>query len=250
MEEQFRPSSYTPSPSAVWNWLRLQARLLLDFQFKTIYRDLKNILPGIKGKVLDVGCGQSPYKQLFNCRGISYCGIDIYEAGRFGYKNSESLKFDGQRIPFPDASFDYFLCTEVLEHVEEPQKLVDEIYRVLKPSTAGVITVPWSARFHYIPCDYYRFTPAALSRYFKNFKSQKVVPRGSDITVVASKIVVIYYWSIKLSNNALLWPVKLIAAIALFPLAILAVLIGHLSLILRIGSKDDPLGYTIWLEKA
>lgn len=223
---------------------------MFNFQVKTIYGDLKKVLPKVRGKVLDVGCGQSPYKHLFTSGKTEYYAIDIVESGQFGYENSESLKFDGQRIPFSDESFDYFLCTEVLEHLEEPQKLVDEIYRVLKSKAAGVITVPWSARFHYIPYDYYRFTPTTLARYFKNFKSQKVVPRGTDITVIVSKIIVIYCQNIKLSKKALLWPAKLIIAIALLPLVMLAVFIGHLSLFFHIGSEDDPLGYTIWLEKA
>jgi len=249
MEEQFQPLAI-PRPDTFCNWLKFQARLLIDFQFKTIYDDLKKFLPEVKGKVLDVGCGSNPYKHLFTSQGVWYCGIDIYEAGWFGYENSQSLKFDGQRIPFSDESFDYCLCTEVLEHVEEPQKLVDEIYRVLKSKAGGVITVPWSARNHYIPYDYYRFTPSTLTRYFKNFKSHKVVPRGTDITVIVSKIIVIYCRNIKLSKKVLLWPAKLIIAIALLPLVILAVFIGHLSLLFHTGSKDDPLGYTIWLEKA
>jgi SAM-dependent methyltransferase len=249
MEEQFRPIAI-PEPNTFWNWLKFQARLLIDFQVKTIYGDLKKVLPEVRGKVLDVGCGQNPYKHLLTSGKTEYYGIDIVESGQFGYHNFKSLKFDGKRIPFTDEQFDYVLCTEVLEHVEEPQKLVDEIYRVLKSGAAGVITVPWSARFHYIPYDYYRFSPVTLTRYFKNFNSHKVVPRGTDITVIVSKIIVIYCWNIKLSKKALLWPAKLIIAIALFPLVMLAVFIGHLSLFFRIGSIDDPLGYTIWLEKA
>lgn len=249
MEEQFWSIRNIP-PDTVLHWLEFQARLLFVFQFKTIYGDLKKVLPEVRGKVLDVGCGQNPYKHLFNSRKTKYYAIDIVESGRFGYENSQNLKFDGQHLPFLDESFDYFLCTEVLEHVEEPQKLIDEIYRVLKSKAAGVITVPWSVRSHYIPYDYYRFTPAILTRYFKNFKSHKVIPRGTDITVIVSKIIVIYYRNIRLSKNVLLWPVNLIIAIALLPLVMLAVFIGHLSLFFHIGSKDDPLGYTVWLEKA
>ncbi|MCX5714105.1 MAG: methyltransferase domain-containing protein [Candidatus Omnitrophica bacterium] len=141
------------------------------------------------------------------------------------------------------------LCTEVLEHLEEPQELVAEIYRVLKHGAGGVITVPWSVRSHYIPYDYYRFTPDALTKLFHNFSSYKIVPRGTDIAVVASKIIVIYCWSVRFSEKVWLWPAKLIIAIALLPLVALVVFIGHLSLFFRIGSKDDPLGYTVWLEK-
>ena len=71
---------------------------------------------------------------------------------------------------------------------------------------------------------------------------------GTDITVIVSKSIVVYLRWLKPVNK--LWlPLTLLAAVVTLPLLVVGVVVGHASLLLNIGSTDDPLGYTIWVEK-
>jgi len=249
--EQFRTVKNVP-PDTVANRFFFVVKLLADFHFASIYDCLSRVLPQVRGKVLDVGCGQSPYKHLLAPGQAQYFGVDVIAADKFDYAvrdNPGIIQFDGKSIPFSDGYFDFFLCTEVLEHTEEPQKLINEIHRVLKPGATGIFTVPWAGKLHYIPYDYHRFTPVTLIKYFGGFGSCEVVARGTDITVIASKILIVYLRAFAPSKNIFLWPLKGILALALLPVIALVALIGQLSLLLRIGSADDPLGYTVTVRK-
>jgi ubiquinone/menaquinone biosynthesis C-methylase UbiE len=209
---------------------------------------MKKFLPGVCGKLVDVGAGQSPFKHLLNKQSTRYVALDIYSADDFGYQNPDVVQFDGQNIPFDDDSVDSVLCTEVLEHVENAQGLVDEMYRIVKPGGPVVITVPWSARYHYIPHDYHRFTPSRLTNMFAKFSSATVQPRGTDITAIVSKLIVAYLRLLKPAHK--LWlPLTLLVALAFAPFLVIAVLAGHASVHLGFGSPDDPLGYTVWAKK-
>ena len=247
MAERFQPIEHSP-PEGFWGNLRFQVRLLLDFQVRTVYNHLKEVLPAIKGKVLDIGCGQSPYKHLLNPTAAEYIGLDTATASDFGYNEAKIIRFDGKHIPFEDNSIDYIVCTEVLEHVKDPQPLVDEAFRVLKPGGRGAVTIPWSARVHYLPHDYHRFTSFALEDIFRRFIFT-ITPRGTDITVIVSKIVIVYLRNFKISVNPVVSFFRVVFIFVFAPVIILCVLIGHLSLIFRWGSTEDPLGWMIFLEK-
>jgi SAM-dependent methyltransferase len=247
MAERIQPFEHAP-PDGIGGKIRFQLRLFLDFQVRTVYDDLKGLLPQVKGKVLDIGCGLGPYKHLFNPQNSEYIGLDIDQASHFGYGETGAIRFDGQRIPFPDASIDFILCTEVLEHVRDPQLLVDETCRVLKAGGSGVFTVPWSARVHYFPFDYHRFTPFVLKDMFQGF-SCTITPRGTDITAIISKIMVVYLRNFQMTENVLLMVPRLLFMVVFVPFMVLCVLTGYLSLIFHWGSPDDPLGWTVYLQK-
>src|SRR5262245_41461652 len=66
-------------------------------------------------------------------------------------------------LEFADASFDFILSDQVLEHVEgSPQKAVDECHRLLKPGGIAVHTTCFINPVHGSPKDFWRFTPEAL----------------------------------------------------------------------------------------
>ena len=246
MSEQFQPISNTP-PVGFFGKIKFYGRMLLDLQILTIFKDVKKQLPTYKGNVLDIGCGQSPYKFLLNLNATKYYGIDIIEAKSFGYNNSEITAFDGKNIPFENAKFDAVICTEVLEHVQEYQYLVDEIYRVTKFNADVIVTIPWSARFHYIPYDYFRYTPSSLKTMFSKFSKVEIIPRGSDFSVISSKVIVLFFRGFFPKQN---WKFIFIPLLLLcLPLLIIAVIIAHLAIYINFGSKDDPLGYTVLIKK-
>jgi ubiquinone/menaquinone biosynthesis C-methylase UbiE len=221
---------------------------MADFQVRTVFAHLQRHVPRMRGTILDVGCGQMPYKHLVDESHAQYVGIDVQDAARFDYDNPAAIRFDGVSISAADQSFDHVLCTEVLEHVAKPEPLVAEIHRVLKKGGTAIVTVPWSARFHYIPHDYHRFTPSALERLFEAFSSRTIEPRGTDITAIASKVIVAYLRTILGGASTPAWK-RAFALGTSIPALGGAVGLGHLSLALNLGSSDDPLGYVAYLTK-
>lgn len=243
-KEQFQPIANT-SPDTTLNKLKFFGRMLLDFQILSIYQHVKKVAPKMQGKVLDIGCGDSPYKHLLS-PAVEYKGIDVNIADDFKYKNSNVILFDGKHIPFEDNTFDGIMCTEVLEHCEDFKTLVDEMYRVCKKGAIGVITIPWSARYHYIPYDYFRYTPSTLKNMFSSFSEAEVLNRGTDINAICSKIVVLFFRNLTSFGN----PLTFLLAILFSPIVLLpAIIISHIALYFSIGSQDDPLGYTIYIKK-
>jgi SAM-dependent methyltransferase len=241
--ESFKPIRLKYDESAVGRAL-FALRLVVDLQAATIYAFLRAELPPLRGTVLDVGCGESPFAHLLSPE-ARYVGIDIEDAATFGMASDQSiLRYDGTTLPFADDSMDHILCTEVLEHVEDPQSFVAELYRVLKPGGSLIATVPFSARVHHAPHDFHRFTFWRLLSLFGAFANVAVTERGSDITSIASKIVVI---AVRLAKPQLGWNLiwRLPLAIPVSALAGIAVAVAHLGLVLGIGSPADPLGYAI-----
>lgn len=252
MSERFKPIRHQ-APDSLFSKLIFNIRLLVDFQFLTIYGFLRKVMPTFEGKVLDIGCGNSPFKHLVNVQKAMYIGLDVEEAKYFDYANPEVIYFDGENLPFEDNSIDHFICTEVIEHIPNPTKLIAEMKRVLKPTGKGIITLPWSARFHFAPYDYHRYTPSMLQQLFSAFSSATIVNRGTDINAIVSKLIVLYVgtcfnWSSSL-GSLLLSPFKLFFLLLCLPFMVHIVAWGHLALWFGWGSVDDPLGYTIMVNK-
>jgi ubiquinone/menaquinone biosynthesis C-methylase UbiE len=246
LREKFQPLANT-APDSIPKKIRFYGRMILDLQILTIFRDIKKIVPFYEGKVLDVGCGDSPYRFLLNKAQTNYYGIDIADAAKFDYDNTEITAFNGEDIPFEDEMFDAVICTEVLEHVEKYQKLTDELYRVMKKGARGIITIPWSARYHYIPWDYFRYTPSSLKTIFSQFTEVNITPRGTDIAAISSKIIVLYFRNL-LPQKMWAWLLTPIW-IVFSPILIITVIIAHFALWFKLGAEEDPLGYTIIIKK-
>lgn len=141
------PSSFiAPSlgPWSVFLWLHRQP----------ILTSIKKAAPFLKGKLLDVGCGNKPYQELLDV--TQYYGIDVTTSPHT--KQQFDSFFDGQNIPFDDNSFDSVLCTEVLEHAIDEKKLMSEIIRVLKPGGYAFVTAPMFINHHEQPFDFRRLT--------------------------------------------------------------------------------------------
>ncbi|WP_020468723.1 class I SAM-dependent methyltransferase [Zavarzinella formosa] len=67
-------------------------------------------------------------------------------------------------LPYPDATFDYVISDQVMEHIEgNPNAAFDECFRVLKPGGMVIHTTCFINPIHGFPSDYWRFTPNALS---------------------------------------------------------------------------------------
>lgn len=138
-----------------------------------------------EGRLLDLGCGKKPYKNLFP-NVSEYIGVDFHNEGHDHSSEDIDVFYDGKTIPFPDDTFDGVLCTEVLEHVEDLEGIMDEIRRVLKPGGKALITVPFVWNEHEMPFDFRRFTLTGITRLFetKGFKIEREHKNGNAIKVL------------------------------------------------------------------
>jgi methionine biosynthesis protein MetW len=100
---------------------------------------------------LDVGCGDGGTSGTWLAgHSASYIGVDIsssaIEAARARGLDARLIT-DASELPFEEASFDLVTCTEVLEHLFEPQAAVKEMVRVLRPGGRLLVTVPNAAHW-------------------------------------------------------------------------------------------------------
>lgn len=96
---------------------------------------------------------------------------------------------DVQNLNLPDNSIDAIICIAVLEHVEEPQKAVQEIWRVLKPGGYCFLYVPFLYYYHPMSGyykDFYRFTCDGLKYLLKDFRSVELWNVRGAIATVAN----------------------------------------------------------------
>jgi SAM-dependent methyltransferase len=239
--ERWQPPAFRP-PRTRWDRLLAAGRRLLDLQAASMWRDLKLELASAHGDVLDVGAGAQPYRPLLP-RGARYRAIDVAVAGEaFGYDLPDTEYFEGDHWPVEDASIDVVLATETLEHVPDPTVFLAEARRVLRPGGRIVLTVPFAARWHYIPHDYWRFTPSSLLNLLASacFSDVVVHARGNEITVACYKLMALILPALFPPDGGVT-PGRIGAILALPLLALLA-LVAHLSM--RNDGGVDCLGWT------
>ncbi len=117
---------------------------------------------GAAGKrVLDVGCGVKPYYPFF-AQAAEYVGVDVQE------NPQADLSGAVEKLPVPDGSFDIVLCTQVLEHVEDPAGATRELHRVTAPGGRVLASTHGVMLYHPNPEDYWRWTHAGLEKLFRD----------------------------------------------------------------------------------
>jgi len=111
-----------------------------------------NIISQHKGKrLLDIGCGTGnitvKLKDFIDeIHAIEISGRAVKAAKEKGV-NASQLDIDEKNLPFNNNFFDIIFCGELIEHVFDPDHLLDEIYRTLKPKGIAVITTPNLANY-------------------------------------------------------------------------------------------------------
>ena len=247
--EHWRPPFYY-RPHGRLQKLKTFFYQFFDLQAGTIYLHLSACLPTVEGDVLDVGCGIQPYRHLFPPE-ARYKGLDTIDSKKkFGYAAPDTVYFSGKKWPQKDRSVDFILCTETLEHVPDTKTFLREAYRCLRPGGTVLFTIPFEARWHFIPYDYWRFTPSGLELIFgqAGFSSIKVFGRGNQLTVVCYKAMA-FVWSLlnPLPSNFFLRATCRIIGCLSLPLFFGAVLLANLTL-WREG-RVESLGYTLLAQR-
>jgi SAM-dependent methyltransferase len=134
-------------------------------------------------RILDVGAGSGHYRAFF--RQQEYLAIDR------GYEQKDlaglSAVADIAAIPFAGEAIDSAVCMEVLEHVPDPFRILNEINRVLRPGAHVLVSTPLCYGEHMQPHDFQRYTRFALQEMFRRtgFEIVSISPRGGFFTLLA-----------------------------------------------------------------
>lgn len=131
----------------------------------SIYYALKALRNSTFQKVLDVGCGTKPYQDFFSTE--NYIGLE-YDTARSRTTSKADFFYSDNVFPFENDEFDLVLCSQVLEHVEEPLIFIKEIKRVMKNGGTLILTAPFCWDEHEQPYDFLRFSSFGMKKIFEN----------------------------------------------------------------------------------
>lgn len=116
---------------------------------------LKRVRPVHAERVLDFGCGGSPYRDLFSA--------NVYHRADFhGFADLDFEFGEDSVIPAPDGNYDLVLSTQVLEHVREPARYLAECQRLLRSDGRLILSTHGIYEDHGCPYDFQRWTADGL----------------------------------------------------------------------------------------
>jgi SAM-dependent methyltransferase len=137
-----------------------------------------------RGILLDVGCGSKPYEALFAPFVDKHYGSEY--SPESGYRgNRADIAGAAGDIPLADECVDTILCTEVMEHVPDPERVVAEFARILKPGGIVITTAPFFFPTH-DSYDFFRYTDTGIAVMMQRhgIGIEKVEPlSGTGLTV-------------------------------------------------------------------
>jgi SAM-dependent methyltransferase len=191
------------------------------------------------GALIDVGCGDMPYKDLILSKVQKYDTFDFE-------RRAEGVTFVGdvQHMDMIAAeSYDSAICLEVLEHVPDPFKGFDELARILKTGGVLILSVPHLSRLHEEPHDYYRYTKYALRTILetRGFEILELKERGGLFSFLGHQVstaVVCLTWHIPVIKHVMFFLNKWLCV---YPSRALDALLS--------GGGMFALGYTVVARK-
>ena len=127
---------------------------------------LKSRVPTIDGPVLEVG-SRSTDTPTVSFRDVypEYVGVDLAPG------NGVDVVADlSKPNPLPEGHFSLVICCSVLEHVESPWAVAENITKLLRPGGTVYVSVPWIWRYHAYPADFWRFSWQGIEKLFPEIK--------------------------------------------------------------------------------
>jgi len=151
--------------------------------FRRYYLDNLLSATDFFGKVLDVGGKKDNKRGNFR---PSLGKVEKWEYLNIDPATNPDYCCSAEAIPVADETYDIALMTEVLEHLENPERVIAEVYRVLKKEGHVVATMPFLYPIHADPLDFQRWTPAKIKLEFENagLIIEKIEPVGSVFGVL------------------------------------------------------------------
>ena len=151
-------------------------------------RDLLKYSQHYKGTLYDLGAGESPYKDFFLGFADQYIAVDW--AGSFHDTKADIAADLNKPLPIESEAADTVVSLSVMEHLCEPQIMLNEAYRILKPGGRIVLQVPWQWWIHEAPYDFFRYTPYGLKYLFEKagFVDVVVEAQSGFFTMLTLKV--------------------------------------------------------------
>ncbi len=203
--------SSTPFYSGFWNHVRITRAINKSSQFA-------------HGVLLDVGCGSKPYARVFESSVEKHIGLEY--STESVYRDCKADFFgDAMELPMKNESVDTILCTEVLEHIPAPEKVIAEFSRVLKKGGTLITTAPFFYPIH-DAWDFFRYSPDGLAVMMKRngFEIELLEPlSGSAVTLAL--MFNLYWFEMGFMWTKWLYPIGLI----LRPILLLIVFIVNIT---------------------
>ena len=173
-------------------------------------------------KIIDIGAGSCQYRDYF--KKVKYFSQDVEN------NKEKSIDFvcNVKSIPVKRDSFDYILCTQVLEHLKDPHLAFEEFRRILKKGGKLFLTTHMAFEEHMAPIDYFRFTRFGL-RYLaesNGFRVEKIEPQGGRFIVLAKELQILVPRLVK--NKYVVFIFYFIFSIPLFFLSLILFLLDFL----------------------
>jgi SAM-dependent methyltransferase len=185
-EEKALLERLKPSPED-WDYLAL----------KDVGQFVRSVMDACHGRLLDFGCGRSPYRSLFpRCE---YLRADLDQS-----KGADFVVSTEGTVNAPSGSFDVILSTQVAEHVASPAVYFSECFRLLKPDGTLLLTTNGMWEDHAVPHDFQRWTADGLKRDlelagFPDVHVTRLTCGGRALWQMAS-----HHWSMSLEGPGLL----------------------------------------------
>jgi len=197
-------------------------------------------------RLLDAGAGEGRFKSYF--AHTRYTAVDLAVGDQaWDYGNLDVIS-DLAHLPFADGVYDAAICTQTLEHVKDPLRVVKELARVLKSGGQLFLSAPQSWYQHQKPHDYFRFTSFALAHLFaqSGLEPQFIKPMGGYFWFLSFQLQRLHFWlwppDPKESPTARLVRIFVTVVIRVFFLFLLPLPLYYLDKLDK--RQDQTLGYT------
>lgn len=134
-----------------WYYQSLRVDPLQRYWHKRRFEEVGKLIEPVKGEVLDLGCADGMFSKVIldKSKAKSLTGIDVLETSvdwaNKHWKETRKMKFvvgDAHNLKFESQSFDAVFSMEMLEHVVSPEKVLNEVKRVLKKGGYAIFLVP------------------------------------------------------------------------------------------------------------
>jgi len=151
-------------------------------------RHLASVAHLVRGRTLDIGCGEQPMIRLIEPHAESIIGID--HPHRLHPQSRARVYGSALALPFRSGSFASAVCLQVLEHVSEPELLLREAGRALAPGGVLLLTAPLIWNEHGMPYDFFRFTRYGLRHLLEKagFEVVEVRPMAGYFVTAAARL--------------------------------------------------------------
>jgi SAM-dependent methyltransferase len=158
-----------------------------SLRFRRFYLDKALHETVFRGRVLDVGGKKHEKRGSFT---PPLDAVDSWEYLNIDVSTQPDYLCSADTIPVADNSFDMIILTEVLEHLESPEKVLRELRRILKDNGELIASIPFLTSFHVHTGDFQRWTHMKIRTELEHagFQVEKIDVMGGVIAVVVDLV--------------------------------------------------------------